>query len=365
MPEHKKLRVLFLLEDLCYGGTQKQNLELACRLDRQLFSPAILTLTGATDLDAFALSAGIPLYHMGRTRKAAPLFFARLGTYLRKIKPDVIVPCTALPNIWGRLWGKWLRTPLIVGTCRGGGAPYRQHEWLLWRLADGIVCNSRPLVEAMRQRGVPSERLRYIANGVDTKHFRPSEGANNSELILCVARLAGDKDHKTLLSAFAIVARKFHGARLRLVGEGPEEAALKEFTAAALPPAIARRVEFAGACADPASHFREASVFALASVREGQPNAILEAMSCALPVCATNVGGIPDLVGDNGLLCAPGDPEALAGNLLALLDNPALASSMGAKNRMRCEQDFSFAGMVKKHQDFFLDLWQKQGAAGK
>jgi len=365
MPDKKPLRVLFLLEDLCYGGTQKQNLELARRLDSKIFQPAILTFTGPTDLDAKAREASVPLFHMGKNRKAPPLFFARLGSHLARHKPDILVPCTALPNIWGRIWGHIARIPLIVGTCRGGGAPRRQHEWLLWRLAHGIVCNSEPLVKSMHASGAPLDRLRYIANGVDTEHFQPGGKKAAYPLLVCVARLAADKDHRTLLRAFAIAARKFPAARLRLVGEGPEEAALRQFAALELPPGIASRVEFAGASADPAPHLAEAHVFALASAREGQPNAILEAMACGLPICATNVGGIPNLVNGNGLLCEPSSPEALAASLAVLLENAPLAASMGQKGRNRCQRDFSFASMVAKHQDFFLELWQKYGAEKK
>ncbi len=356
------LRVLFLMEDLCFGGTQKQNLELACRLDRKLFDPVMLTLTGPADLDAQAVNAGVPVVHMGGNRNVAPLFFARLGAQIVKIRPQIIVTCTALPNIWGRIWGRLMHVPVIVGTCRGGGAPWRQHEWLLWRLANGIVCNSPQLVEAMAKRGAPLANLRYIANGVDTEHFSPGICKSGDPLIVCVARLAKDKDHKTLLRAFAKVCEQIPAARLSLVGEGPEEQSLRHFCAAALPEHAAGRVEFAGARADPAPCLRAASVFALASIREGQPNAILEAMACGLPVCATDAGGIPALVTNNGLLCKPADPDALANNLLKLLRDETAARAMGEKGRLRCESGFSFLTMVQKHQDFFMELWHKYGA---
>lgn len=358
MPE-RPLRTLFLLEDLCFGGTQKQNLELALRLDRARFDPHLLTLTGPTDMDARA--ATLPLVHLGKARKVAPLFFLRLGREIERLKPDLLICCTALPNIWGRIWGRLKHVPIIVGSCRGGGAPRRQHEWLLWRLASGIVCNSGQLITAMRKRGVPHAMLRYIANGVDTEHFHPGAPSARSQNIVCVARLARDKDHKTLLRAFALIAPKFPAAALTLVGEGPEEQSLRQF-AATLPPAAASRVHFVGPCADAAPHLARAGIFALSSIREGQPNAILEAMACSLPVCATNVGGIPNLVRDNGLLAPPGDAYAFAAKLETLLANPEQSVAMGARGRSHCVQDFSFASMVQNHQNFFLELWQKYGA---
>lgn len=362
--EPRPLKLLFLLEDLCFGGTQKQTLALAARLDRQIFKPVMLTLTGPTDLDAQAEAEGIQLFHMGTGRKAAPLFFLKLGGWLQKLKPDILVACTALPNIWGRIWGKFCGAPVIVGGCRGGGAPSRQHEWLLWRFCDHIVCNSREGMAALARRGVPAGTMTFIPNGVDSDFFTPRAQPSPEALVLCVARLAKDKDHATLIKAFAKVAEKMPSARLRLVGEGPEEKALHNLLAQ-FPPEIEASVEFAGACADPRPHYAQAAVFALASRRESLPNSILEAMSCGLPVCATGVGGVPGLVaqGENGLLCQPEDAEALAANMLALLEDRALGARMGQEGRRRVEGGFSFRSMVEAHQKLFLDLWFANSSA--
>lgn len=352
-------KVLFLMEDLCFGGTQKQMLALASRLDRKLFSPVMLTLTGPTDLDEAARQADIALFHMGSSRKACPFFFARLGQCLKAIAPDILIPCTALPNIWGRLWGRALRVPLIAGTCRGGGAPVRQHERFLWRLAHHLICNSRHLLTAMGKRGVPPGRMTYIPNGVDTDFFRPAPPRNGEEkIILCAARLARDKDHLTLIRAFAAIAPKFPSASLRLVGEGPEEQKLRAFTSGKLPAEISSRIHFAGADVDMRPHYAAADIFALSSQKEAQPNVILEAMSSGLPVCATRAGGIPDLVEQDktGLLSAPGNVEMLANNLAILLNGPEHARSLGQNGRRVAEENFSLESMTQAHQELLLSL---------
>ena len=128
-----KLRIVFVMEDLCYGGTQRQTLQLAQRLDRRKYTPVMVTLTGKTDLDDEARALGIEVHHMGHGREVDTVFFLRLLHTLKDLDPDVVVPCTAMPNIWGRIWGWWLKRtqgrPLgVVGTVRGGGAPVRQHE---------------------------------------------------------------------------------------------------------------------------------------------------------------------------------------------------------------------------------------------
>jgi len=354
------LRVLFLMEDLCFGGTQRQTLELARRLDRNRFTPVMLTLTGPTDLDMAARDAGIELHHMGRGRSVSPLFFAALCWRLRALHPHVIVPCTALPNIWGRIWGRlaWPgaggNAPLVVGTCRGGGGPKRQHERWLWRLTDHMICNSEALREILQGFGVPQGRLSYIPNGVDTEFFAPAADAPSARApeILCVARLAGDKDHLTLLRAFELVLQRHPAARLRIVGDGPEEANLRAWVGAN---AVGGNVDFIAGGLDMRGHYAHTRVFALSSVREGQPNVILEAMACGLPVCATAVGGIPRLVrdGENGFLSPAGDAARLAENCCRLLADGALCDAMGQAGRARVEQDFSFTAMVDAHQGVF------------
>ena len=356
----KPQRILFFMEDLCYGGTQRQTLELARRLDRGRFTPVMLTLTGPTDLDEAARAAGIELHHMGLDRKVPPLFFAALCARLRALHPDVIVPCTALPNIWGRIWGRmgWLGAqkggPRIVGTCRGGGGPKRQHERWLWRLTDHMICNSEALYEILHGFGLPLARLSYIPNGVDTDFFVPSGAAPSARApeIVCVARLAGDKDHLTLLRAFELVVQRHPAARLRIVGDGPEQANLHTWAAQH---AAGTNVDFIPGGLDMRGHYAAGRIFALSSVREGQPNVILEAMACGLPVCATSVGGIPRLVehGRNGLLSPAGDAAALAENCCRLLDDGVVCDAMGQAGRERVERDFSFTAMVEAHQGVF------------
>lgn len=350
------IHVLFVMEDLCFGGTQRQMVELARRLDRTRFRVSMLVLTGRTDLDDQVTQAGIHVEYLGHGRKVNPFFFALMPGALKRLAPDVLVPCTALPNIWGRIWGGLLRIP-VLGTVRGGGAPRRQHERFLWRLTDHMVCNSEALAGVLGGLGVPAAHLSYVPNGVDTDRFAPARPCPSERppLLVCVARLAEDKDHLTLFRAFAQVRERHPGARLRLVGDGPREKELKAWVAEHLPEGS---VEFCPGSPDVRAHYAAARIFVLSSIREGQPNVILEAMAAGLPVCATNAGGIPRLVTQdgNGLLSPTEDSAAFAANCVALLDDPARGDGFGRAGRQRVEQDFSFDAMVAAHEILFLRL---------
>jgi glycosyltransferase involved in cell wall biosynthesis len=355
----KPLRVLFLMEDLCFGGTQRQMLELARRLDRTRFIPAILTLTGKTDMDEEAGDGHVELVHLGTGRVVPKMFFLLLRRAILAARPDILLPCTALPNIWGRLWGRTLGIPVIIGTCRGGGGPRRQHERLLWRLTEKIVCNSDALIGVLRDMGIPANHLVCIPNGIDARQFNTLSAplpSARAPIILCVARLALDKDHLTLFRAFARILQKIPQSRLRIVGDGPQNHVLRNW--AANYPA-GSNIDFFPGTSDVRAHYAQARLFALASVREGQPNVLLEAMACGLPVCATAVGGIPALVGDRGLLSPAGDATSLADNCLRLLADIDYCNTLGRAGREYVEQTFSFSRMVTAHEELFTRLSEK------
>ncbi|MCL1985354.1 MAG: glycosyltransferase [Betaproteobacteria bacterium] len=348
------VRIVFLLQDLCIGGTQHQTVALASGLDRAHFAPELWTLSGPAELDALAREHGLSVTHLGSKTFPGLDSFAALWRKLGREKPDIFFLCTALPNIWGRIAGRLRNLPLVMGSCRGGGAPVRQHERWLWRLTRHIVCNSPALVEVMAGLGVPRNHMSFIANGVDTRRFQPGTltFSQREPIVLCVARLVEDKDHACLLDAFAKVLGQMPEARLRLVGEGPLEAELRARVAEA---PLAGRVEMLPAATDVAACCRTARVSALSSSQEGTPNALLEAMAGGLPAVATRVGGIPFLLREeNGLLVPAGDSGSLAEGLLRVLRDPELAQCMGKAGRARAERDFSFNAMIAAHEELFL-----------
>ena len=126
---------------------------------------------------------------------------------------------TVIPNIWGRLWGRLAQVPAVVGNCRGGAAPWRQHERVLWPAADHILCNSQILKDFLISRyGLPPSRLTVVHNGVDTDFFQPDKNGRSDRktVFLSVARLVPDKDHDTMLGAFGRVAGSHPKAELWL-----------------------------------------------------------------------------------------------------------------------------------------------------
>lgn len=351
-------RVVFLLQDLKFGGTQRQALELARRLDPAQFQPEIWLMAGGDDLVPLARDWGIPLTRLSRRQQVGPEALANLWRSLRRGGIDILLAFTVVPNIWGRVLGRLARLPAIVGNCRGGNAPRRQRERWLWPLAHHVVCNSAILKRVLTRRcGVPEGRVSVILNGVDVDYFQPAPDGNNPypAVVLSVARMVPDKDIDTLIRAFGLLAPEFPRAQLWLVGEGPLLADMRRLAAELLPP---ESYQFMTPRTDLRPLLRQAGVLALSSRVEAMPNVILEAMAMGLPVAATAVGGVPEIVtpARTGWLTPPGDPAALAAVLGRLLGNPKQCRAYGRTARQRVLQDFSLSAMVNRYEEVLRTL---------
>ncbi|TDN53818.1 sugar transferase (PEP-CTERM/EpsH1 system associated) [Azoarcus indigens] len=222
--------------------------------------------------------------------------------------------------------------------------------------------------------GVPAARASRICNGVDTQRFRPrgNDGevaagfpyaAGRDFVFGTVGRLQEVKDQLNLVRAFGLLAARFplrQDLRLAIVGDGPLRGAVEAEIARL---GVGGQVWLAGERSDVADLMRQLDVFVLPSRAEGISNTILEAMACALPVVATDVGGSGELVvaGETGALVPPSDPRALADAMAAYVTQPALAQSQGLASRRRVEEGFSLEGMVGRYADLYARLLDDAG----
>ncbi len=361
----RPVRLVFLLQDLKLGGTQRQTLELVRRLDPARFKAEVWVMASGEDLIPLAQEWGVPVARLSRQARVGLPALVNLWRRLHRRPPDLLMLLTVVPNIWGRILGRLVRVPVIVGNCRGGGAPGRQHERWLWPLMDHLLCNSAGLrTELIRGHGIPPAKITTILNGVDTEFFCPAPAGSqsDSQVILSVARLVSDKDHDTLVAAFSQVCATFPKAELWLVGDGPRREAIQAKVRQSLAP---DRVRLWPGQPDIRPFLHQASLFVLSSHYEALPNVVLEAMAAGLPVVATRVGGLPEAVvpGRTGWLVPPADAPALAAALGQLLENPEARQAMGRAGRERALRKFSMETMTRLHEEV-LDRLLAQARVG-
>lgn len=251
-----------------------------------------------------------------------------------------------------------------------------KHNFLRRRLAPFIDCYV-PVSDDLHRWlgqvvGIPAAKTLFIKNGVDTDKYRPgSRGAGapwgDAHFVIgTVARISDIKNHSGLVDAFirlrAMLPDQAARLRLSIIGDGPLLPALRAQVAAA---GLNDVVWLPGARSDVAQLVPEFSVFALPSLAEGTPVSLLEAMACALPVVASRVGGIPEVVTEQveGSLVPPQDVDALAAALARYATSPALASAHGHAGRDRIVQQYSMAAMISAYAALYARLCRQKGVA--
>ncbi|MDQ1240069.1 MAG: hypothetical protein QG577_2255 [Thermodesulfobacteriota bacterium] len=350
------IRIVLLLQDLEFGGTQRYAIHLLKNLDRNIFDPHLWVLRGGTDMAPLAKEASgkNQVLWLSRDRWVSPKALGNLAYQLVKHRPDVLYTMTVVPNIWGRLFGNVARVPVIVSTYRD--LHPQQYERLMWRLSTRIIANAQAVKEAHALRfGVDQERVSVVMNGVDSEFFSPDRSQQAPEpTVLFVGRFARIKDPFTLLKAFVLTRRRVTDAHLVLLGAGRLKTKILDFVRSH---SLESCVQLAEGSRDPRPYFRKAWVLALSSKREASPNVILEAMASELPIVAPRIGGIPELVGDGetGLLFEKRNFEGLSEALVTLLLNESKRREMGRLGRERAIRCHSMERMVSETQQIIVD----------
>ncbi|MEU5308438.1 glycosyltransferase [Streptomyces sp. NPDC021562] len=286
----------------------------------------------------------------------------RLARLLDEVRPELVHAHSAKAGLAGRLAVRG-RVPTVFQPhawsfeAVDGATAALALRWERWgaRWAHRVVCVS----EAERATGVRAGiRARYtvVPNGIDTAHFTPGpptpdERSTGAPLVVCVGRLCRQKGQDLLLRAWPEVLRRVPGARLALVGDGPDRDALGRLAPA--------RVEFTGAVADARPWYRAADLVVLPSRWEGMALAPLEAMACGRPVLVTDVDGARESLPPTHAahcLVPPGRPGALAGAVAGLLLDPELRASLGDRGRRHVQSTHDVRSTAEAVAELYREL---------
>jgi L-malate glycosyltransferase len=256
------------------------------------------------------------------------------------------------------------RVPVVIGSSRQLGdllTPMKRRvEGTLFRLCDRVVCNSQAAARCLIDRGLSKAKTAVIPNGLPDSAFARTEPAlprtPGTLRLGMIARMNDTcKNHTAFLRVSAQLAVKIPNLEFLLVGDGPLRPSLE---AMARELGIADKIKFMGTRNDIPAVLAAMDVLVLPSVSESLPNVIIEAMAAGVPVVATAVGGIPELVkeGETGFLAPPGDDKQLIAALERMLASPALRTEFGERARKVAVAEYSLTKMRDRFEGLYTSL---------
>lgn len=332
------MKILQLIIGLGQGGAEQIVLDLVRGLDRskyQMSVCSILDISGPQGAYVARLrEAGADVFSLGLTRKWQLRRAMALEGVIGDVQPDILHCHMFHANVLGRWIGHRAGVANIVSTVHA--AERRCLPWRLWieRKTDPLgtvsVCVSQSVLQLhSRRTRIPSERFTVIPNGVDTARFaQPSRSsaevraelgiAADATVIGSVGRLDVLKGYRYLIAAFGRIVGELDNVELVIAGDGPERSMLERLARQA---GCSEHVHLLGQRADAVDLLHAFDVFAMPSICEGLPLALIEAMAAGVPVVASAVGSVPEVLAA-GRLVRPQDPDELAGALLDALENP-------------------------------------------
>lgn len=377
----ERIGVCYLMPWLIVGGAENQVVQLLRFIDRHRFRPVACCIREPGVLMEEVRALGIMTYCLGMRPKyglRTLVALTRIREILRREKIDILQAMEFNARILGALAAKAAGVPVSLA------AEHYTGEWqepgfkkvmkrVTVPLVDRIICvaeaQKRYLVE---QRGFPPEKIEVIYNGIDLAKFDPRKEPalgksdfsipQESPVVGIIAALRPEKAHHVFLGAAKRVSAEFPDTRFMIVGDGERRGELERL---ARDLGIDGKTIFTGVRKDVPEILSLMDVVVLCSypVVETFPVSLLEAMAMEVPVVATRVSGIPEMVedGKNGYLVPVGDDVALARAVTRILADPATARRMGSLGRRTVEENFTIQKTVGRTQDLYLSLLSSKG----
>jgi glycosyltransferase involved in cell wall biosynthesis len=355
------------------GGAEALARTIAARLDPARFD-RVLCATRHDPLnlrvDPTVAAAGVHVLSLERGSRADIAAWWPLVSFLRDHRVDILHTHKFGSNLWGTLLGRLAGVPVIIA---------HEHTWsfegqslrclldrsVIGRAADVVLAVSREDVRKMVDvERIDPNRIRFIPNGIAPKS--PDHGSDiraqlgissTAPVIGCVGNLRPQKALHHLVECASILVREFPDVRVLVVGGGSDEARIRSLVRHR---DLLDTVLLLGDRTDVPDILAGLDLAVSTSDWEGSPLAVMEYMAAGLPVVATRVGGVPDLVTPdvNGLLVEPGDVQGLAREIAGLLRDPKRRAVMGANGRRRQRLEFDINLMLRRLELLYEELFR-------
>jgi glycosyltransferase involved in cell wall biosynthesis len=374
----RRLKVLQLTDRVgTHGGAEHLTMQIAERLDPARFESMVCaTRFSASEREkdtvedaAVALrEAGVRFLGLDRRTRAHVWAWWPLVQLLRRERVDVIHAHKFGSNVWGVVFGRLCGVPVVITHEHGWsferGAKMIVDRELIARGSNAFIAVSREdrrrMVELQK---ISPETAIFVANGIPAlpapsgRDVRAELGIGPEDpVVTTVGFLRQPKAMDILIEAAARIAPRFPALRVLIVGEGDDRPVYEALIDRL---GVHDTVRLLGLRSDVPDLLAASDVAVLSTNSEGSPLSVMEYMDAGLPVVATRVGGIPDLIDDGvqGLLVEPQDAAGLGDAIARVLDDPEEARRMGERGRERRRREFDIDVMVANLQDLYLELF--------
>ncbi len=373
-----RVRVIQVTHDLGVGGLPRVVETLSTHLDPDRYEVEVFCLREGGPLKERLAQRGIETYVMDRppTRLRADYFTAgRVRAHMAARRPAIVHTHNTEPFLEGGLGAKMAGVPILVHTDHARDFPDKWRYMFLERLmsffADAVVAVSDDGLENLhRYVKIPRSKLSTILNGVDGGELSDERDVggwrqrlgieSDAPVIGLGARFSDQKGITYLLDAMPSVLEEYPNTHLVLAGYGELEGALKRQSSQL---GLDERVHFPGKVDSMSELLTAFDIFALPSIWEGLPMAILESMAARVPIVATEVGGVGAALtdGESGILVPPADPAAFADGLKRALASRELRAGLAAEARRTFDERFSADAMARGYAELYESLLEKRG----
>ncbi len=368
----KKINVMHIVADLGFGGMQNQLRIITLGMNPEKYNVSVCCLREAGHFAEKIRAAGIPVHVLGKSRKVDLSLIFKLRRLMRENSIDIVHTHNWTANLWGRLGAIAAGVKHIIAyeinIGRGRGRLHHLIDHLLSRFTTYIAANSEACRDEflIPKERIPVEKIKIVHSAVemptglkehDRAALRRRYGLPPDAFVAgTVSRLDRVKGHEYLIRA----ARDINdsGRRAYFLIAGEDETMMPELVALVKEYNLTEYVRFIGWVTDVSRVYPILDAFVLPSLTESLPVSIIEAMSFGVPVVASRVGGIPELIvdGATGFLTPPADASALAEKISALIDDAELRERFSEEALRRARECFTAEKMVREFEALYCGM---------
>jgi len=365
------IKLAIVIDNLNPGGTQRQLLELLKYINRDRFDITVINLEADKNLlESEIRNLGVKIINISHRGFLNIKTLFKVIELFRIEKPKIVLTYLFTADCYGRLAAKLAGVPVVISSVRNIDLWHKWYHIFVDRIlacfTDRIIVNAGVIKKYLvKARGILSEKIVVVHNGIDLKRFESLHSPEKVQqrlgipkdvlVIGMVARFSEQKDYDTFFKAAEKIMFKYPDCYFLAVGGGEK---LEEYKQKVKNYPYRNRIIFAGYQKDVPSFINVMDICVLSSHYEGCPNVILEYMASSKPVVATDVGGVKELVQDDvtGFLVPAHNAEVMAGKIMSLISDEKLRKSMGKRGRRLVEEKFAVERMVFNTEKILQDF---------